>query len=457
EDSMLSEDDMLSENGMLSEDDMLSEGKNDILSEEDILSEDDIMSEDYVLSEDDELSEDYVLSEDDVLNENDLLSENDVLSENNSDREIVDEPLSNEKMPHIDGEFTPYFSNLTEAKMFCWVQKHSITTQAYDDLANIISHPQFKKEDVIKNIRRFREYRQRLPLLPIKSHQIHISSKQTPSTSRNIKKAYCLFICDIIWYALNNPSTFNKMYFDPGQEVTNNYELWHGTIWKESSRFGQESVIIGNVKYHSGDFIIYRESTTKRIGRILSIVQKEGILKINIQRILTFKELPKSMQSKNRKERSIGGEVWMLDREMDNATVITELQAIIKSEMKDFEKGKIMNVQGTVSLVFASLGDITSDLPQGNYMVGVKKHNATRGCHTCNLMKHCWTSDNIYKLQQHLGITRNDFALRSWLECWIVVSKTMTISFKKYFTEEDYNKLRECLEHERKILVQVFN
>ncbi|CAG8817683.1 23954_t:CDS:2, partial [Racocetra persica] len=238
------------------------------------------------------------------------------------------------------------------------------------------------------------------------------------------------------------------------------------------------------------------------------------------------------------------------------------------------EEGKIMNVQGTKSLVIASLGDITSDLPQGNDLVGVKRHNATKGYCTCSMNKNFWTSDynlllnshyqqltdnqfeeivvastlierkeistryglhlclpilnqlrwerhfqsphdvyhatsgkvlkllkmtidafslegksafiafhnvgllkignvfpfiinkllksqyfkqsEIYKLQQRLDISRNDLAIKVWLKCWLIVSKTMAISFKKYFTEEDYVELQECLENERKILAQSF-
>ncbi|CAG8758773.1 15164_t:CDS:2, partial [Racocetra fulgida] len=184
EDDMLGKDDMVGEGNILSDDDILSDD------EDDMLSGNNMLSEDYILSENDWLSENDVLSKDDVLSNNilskdDILS-NDVLSEDNSDREIVDEPLNNENIPHINGEFAPYFSNITEALMF--------STQAYDDLANIICHPQFKCEDIIKNIRWFREYRQRLHLLPIRSHQIRISSRQTPSTSKNIKKAYYLSV-----------------------------------------------------------------------------------------------------------------------------------------------------------------------------------------------------------------------------------------------------------------------
>ena len=94
------------------------------------------------------------------------------------------------------------------------------------------------------NIRRFRKYRRRLPLLPIKSRIIHISNKKTPSTSKDTKEAYYLSITDIILQVLNNPSLFDQMYFGPGQKVTRNQELWHGNIWKESPRFGHASIQI---------------------------------------------------------------------------------------------------------------------------------------------------------------------------------------------------------------------
>jgi len=40
---------------------------------------------------------------------------------------------------------------------------------------------------------------------------------------------------------------------------------------------------------------------------------------------------------------------------------------------------KIMDVQGTKGIVFASLGDVTADLPQGNDLARIKRHGATRG------------------------------------------------------------------------------
>ena len=84
--------------------------------------------------------------------------------------------------------------------------------------------------------------------------------------------------------------------------------------------------------YYSGDFVTYRESREflKRIGRILAIMQQDNKLVIKIQRVLLFKDLPGNLQSNNRKKRSKEGEVWFLDREMDNAIINVEPQAIVK-------------------------------------------------------------------------------------------------------------------------------
>ncbi|CAG8662236.1 3873_t:CDS:2, partial [Cetraspora pellucida] len=148
----------------------------------------------------------YEDSFDGLLNDEEIF-DNEMLVDkelnNEGPDEIVDKALSIEKMPSISGGYAPYFKNTTEAK-----------------------------------------YRQRLPLLPIKTRNIHILNKKTPSTSKDTKKMYYLSITDIIWYSLNNPSLFGQMYFGPGQKVTKNQELWHGDIWKESPRFGQASVRI---------------------------------------------------------------------------------------------------------------------------------------------------------------------------------------------------------------------
>ncbi|CAG8743787.1 10376_t:CDS:2 [Rhizophagus irregularis] len=63
--------------------------------------------------------------------------------------------------------------------------------------------------------------------------------------------------------------------------------------------------------YNCGDFVVYKETVSK-IGRILAIVEMHGELKIIIQRVLRFDELPKNLQSNDRRKRS-HIEVWLQD------------------------------------------------------------------------------------------------------------------------------------------------
>jgi hypothetical protein len=81
------------------------------------------------------------------------------------------------------------------------------------------------------------------------------------------------------------------------------------------------------------------------------------------------------------------------------------------SEMKKFEKGKTIKVQGQDAWIIASLGVITSDLPQGNDMAGVKRHNANKGCRTCLISHELLTSCNqdIPKISRYHHITDEQF------------------------------------------------
>jgi hypothetical protein len=70
-----------------------------------------------------------------------------------------------------------------------------------------------------------------------------------------------------------------------------------------------------------------------------------------------------------------------------------------------------MIVNGQNAWVIASLGVVTSDLPQGNDMVGVLRHNANRGCRTCTTSKKFLTNNtqNIPKISRYHHITDNEF------------------------------------------------
>lgn len=116
--------------------------------------EDEEMMETEEVSEDDtddnELSEDdtdnYEMDESDIeleseyerimdeFNESDEDEDNgegeddrERMSEESSDEEVItDQALNSEQLPQSVGDFAPYFKNVTESLMFCWMQKHHI-------------------------------------------------------------------------------------------------------------------------------------------------------------------------------------------------------------------------------------------------------------------------------------------------------------------------------------------
>lgn len=157
---------------------------------------------------------------------------------------FIDRALDESNLPNFNGNFAPYFQDFTTAALFCWIHKHNISTNAYEDLVDILMNQEFDKNHIVRNIRRFRTWRQHLPLLPISAKSIPISSKKTQSTSKNSKIAYQLSIKDIIWHVLSNPSLVNNMYFGPGIDSEAKSEYWHGTLWAESPLFGQEQLTI---------------------------------------------------------------------------------------------------------------------------------------------------------------------------------------------------------------------
>ncbi|CAB5383752.1 unnamed protein product [Rhizophagus irregularis] len=340
--------------------------------------------EDGELDTEDELDEyefdnEYELDESNI-NEDDYndLDENeeghDELDRN--EEIIVDKSLKSEKLPYASGVFAPYFSNITEALMFCWIQKHNIC-----------------------------------------------------------------------------------------QEVTNNQELWHGNIWKESLRFRQTSIMIANDKYNSGDFVTYRESreSSKCIGRILAIIQQNNELKIKIHRVLLFSDLPRNLQSNDRKKRSEEGEVWFIDREMNDAVINIEPQAIVR-------RVPITILYDDNSIISRNLIKIREILYNynGHWKLRDVKYSyrhpsefaafeePASNLPVYKFLKHQhFKQAELTRLRLRMNISRNDLARNLWVRCWTIVAKAAAIAFKESFTEDDYVELRECLDNERKHLSEV--
>ncbi|PKY56360.1 hypothetical protein RhiirA4_476609, partial [Rhizophagus irregularis] len=455
--------------------------------------------------------------------------------QHNSTGQIVDEAMDSSKLP---------------------------TTNAYDDLVSIINDPQFKQEEVVTNIRRFRNWRQRLPLLPITARTVSISPKKTPSTFPTSKLAYYLSINDIIWYVLNNPSIMKHMYFGPGIDAKIKSEFWHGSLWAESPLFGQEDIIISQVKYRVGSFIYYYQSSIQKLGFLRAIQRDETnqtILKV--QQLVFYEELPGNLKGTSRQRRANSGEVWILDEnfvainpsavlrkvkvklpylnqpltpgELNVKEIIykyknhwkirdvnmsylhpahyistnnpptssipvyklfldiyyddfgtyrnvyhslggvyiqfgnmpANLRKLVKNhfvigfvpfggnfdefmrpfveELKQLEKGKIMNVQGRDVWVVAGLGVVTADLPQGNDLAGVLRHGASKGCRTCSINKdlHTDLNQDFALLSRYNQITDSEFAQ---------INNEHTISRKKQMSSKYGLRIKQSILDELK-------
>ncbi|UZO19144.1 uncharacterized protein OCT59_010444 [Rhizophagus irregularis] len=303
---------------------------------------------------------------------------------NNEDEEIhqIVEALDEDKIPFCNGQFAPYFDNYTTTALFCWLQKHNVSTKAYEDLVDIIHNSQFEPTHVVKNIRRFQSWRKRLPLLPIITKSIKISPKKFPSTSRGSKLSYQLSISEIIWRVLNNLMLMKHMYFGPSINSEEKSEFWHGNLWGESPLFGQHEILISEVLYRSGDFVYYHDDNgQKKLGRLRSILKNhDGYYQLRIQKILEYSDLPGNLKGLPRQRRSITSEVWLQD---ERFLIIMTSQILEKvTILMMFQHQNIPD------------GVVTADLPQGNDMTGVLRHNANKGCRTCKTTKESLNAHN---------------------------------------------------------------
>ena len=121
----------VSSSGALDDDEMLIDSDNEVATNKEEYDSDEVATNKEEYYSDEEYSDEVFCEEEREFGESDSDGSNgDEFDEYEPD-EIVDQPLSNEEMPHINGEFAPYFKNITEALMFCWIQKHNICKFLY--------------------------------------------------------------------------------------------------------------------------------------------------------------------------------------------------------------------------------------------------------------------------------------------------------------------------------------
>ena len=74
-----------------------------------------------------------------------------------------------------------------------------------------MQHPKFQSEHLVRNVRRLRLLRNRLPLQTIKKHSVPIKDMKTPSTSTPFKDAYTISVTEHIMRILNNNNLYSQM------------------------------------------------------------------------------------------------------------------------------------------------------------------------------------------------------------------------------------------------------
>src|SRR3954452_2341109 len=81
--------------------------------------------------------------------------------------------------------------------------------------------------------------------------------------------------------------------------------------------------------YHPGEFVIYRENNSRRIGRIRSIISVNEEIKIKIQRIYIYNELPHQFYS-NTCLATKESQLWLVDQYLEEGSIIININKIFQ-------------------------------------------------------------------------------------------------------------------------------
>src|SRR5687768_9568450 len=101
-----------------------------------------------------------------------------------------------------------------------------ISSLAYKDLISILLHEKFRVENVVKSMRSIKCFYNGLPLMTIRSHNVKLSTKDTPFIFKESKEAYSFSIINHITRLLNNLKLKSCLYFDERIETDLKSEFW---------------------------------------------------------------------------------------------------------------------------------------------------------------------------------------------------------------------------------------
>jgi len=161
--------------------------------------------------------------------------------------------------------------------------------------------------------------------MEIQSHMVPVNIHKTPFTTKNPTQAYYFSLIEHLKRILQNPTINSKLYFGPGIYNETCEEFWHGQLWAESPLFGQSKIYTTKGEFLCGDFVRYYTSDLNfKYGRIRSFVMVKDILKIQIQKLLTFHEIPLHLKSQDRFINA-GKKLWLLEEKILSIIDITSI------------------------------------------------------------------------------------------------------------------------------------
>src|SRR5581483_2923569 len=138
----------------------------------------------------------------------------------------------------------------------------------------------------------------------------------------------------------------SKLYFGPGIFSETNEEFWHGNIWAESPLFGQSKIHTLKGEFTCGDFVYYSTLNGIKYGRIRSFIMVKNILKVQIQRLLTFDKIPSYFKSREQ-SRNANKKLWLLE---ESTLLIIDISNLINQCTIWLEDTNILPLQYEFSI-----------------------------------------------------------------------------------------------------------
>ncbi|CAB4421621.1 unnamed protein product [Rhizophagus irregularis] len=223
----------------------------------------------------------------------------------------------------------------------------------------------------------------------------------------------------------------------------------------------------------------------------------KGILKAQIQQLLSFDEIPLHFKSQDRLMNA-SKKLWMLEETIlpiiDIINIIDHCPFL--EEIHQLEHGFIITINNKKYWLTGGLGIITADLPQGNDIAGILRHNAKHGCRSCYAAKEDLTnisfdtilngryhqitniqfkeiqelnsnnirtqrstikSEYLTATKERLSLPHQNSVIKKLVKTWALVAKASKEVFSNIILRSEYyDNLTQALNNEHHALLEMF-